>query len=113
MTAPLSDETVNKEVRAKWIAALRSGRYAQGTGTLRKHDKFCCLGVLCDVIDSESWQDMSGGNYWQRNHGGENLLPTHIEELTGITRDLQWALADMNDLGASFAAIADHIEANI
>jgi hypothetical protein len=34
-----------------WMDALRSGEYAQGTGSL--HDTvsntFCCLGVACDV----------------------------------------------------------------
>jgi hypothetical protein len=33
----------------KWIAALRSGNYVQGTGALNCNDNFCCLGVLCEV----------------------------------------------------------------
>ena len=31
------------------VAALRSGKYKQCTGALRKDDGFCCLGVACDV----------------------------------------------------------------
>jgi len=43
-------ERMNPAVKAKWLAALRSGKYKQGTGTLRdEFDNFCCLGVLCDV----------------------------------------------------------------
>lgn len=33
----------------KFIAALRSGKYKQGTGQLRVEDTFCCLGVACDI----------------------------------------------------------------
>lgn len=47
-----------KRVRRKWIAALRSGEYKQGTGMLRRRHKVysedrvghCCLGVLCEVL---------------------------------------------------------------
>ena len=42
----------------RWIAALRSGEYAQGKGYLRTHDDtFCCLGVLCDVVDPSKWKE--------------------------------------------------------
>jgi hypothetical protein len=39
-----------------WTTALESGEYDQGVGTLRmtyvspEKDRFCCLGVLCDVM---------------------------------------------------------------
>lgn len=34
---------------ALWLDALRSGEYQQGEGHLRAGDKFCCLGVACDL----------------------------------------------------------------
>lgn len=44
---------MNQEIKAQWIAALRSGDYKQGWKCLaRKTDKgteYCCLGVLCDL----------------------------------------------------------------
>ncbi len=41
---------MNKEIKAKWVAALRSGEYKQGLGQLRsKENNFCCLGVLCNL----------------------------------------------------------------
>lgn len=40
---------MNPELKAKWVAALRSGKYEQGHEYLNKDGKFCCLGVLCDV----------------------------------------------------------------
>lgn len=33
----------------QWVAALRSGEYQQGQGYLNKQNKFCCLGVVCDL----------------------------------------------------------------
>jgi hypothetical protein len=50
---------MNQEIKAKWIAALRSGEYKQGRGHLKgAQDDFCCLGVLCDLYATEV------GGYW-------------------------------------------------
>jgi hypothetical protein len=39
------------EVVTDWIIALRSDQYPQGQTQLRSmNDKYCCLGVLCDVL---------------------------------------------------------------
>lgn len=42
-----------KPLKAKWLRALRSGKYAQGSGALAEEDgdelKYCCLGVLGKV----------------------------------------------------------------
>jgi hypothetical protein len=45
---------MNPEIKAEWVAALRSGQYVQGTRQLRVvgadgFTTFCCLGVLCDL----------------------------------------------------------------
>ena len=40
---------MNQQIKAEWVAALRSGEYKQGIHLLRQDDKFCCLGVLCDL----------------------------------------------------------------
>ncbi len=37
---------MNPEVKARWVAALRSGEYKQATGVLRRGGKsFCCLAI--------------------------------------------------------------------
>jgi hypothetical protein len=43
-----------KKLLAKWLAALRSGKYKQGRRTLYnpKEDSFCCLGVLQHVASN-------------------------------------------------------------
>ena len=40
---------MKQKIKALWVAALRSGDYEQGIGQLRNENKFCCLGVLCDL----------------------------------------------------------------
>jgi hypothetical protein len=41
---------MNPLVKKQWVDALRSNQYEQGTDCLRSgKDKFCCLGVLCDL----------------------------------------------------------------
>lgn len=40
---------MNPEVKAEWVAALRSGEHKQTTGHLKDDNGMCCLGVLCDI----------------------------------------------------------------
>lgn len=67
---------MDANLKAKWIAALRSGEYKQGGGALRSDDNsYCCLGVLCDIIDPNAWH----GDAWEK--GGERgyyLIPDGI-----------------------------------
>ena len=53
---PLTKEQ-RENIRA-WIAALRSGNYTQGHGLLKQITpelkiKYCCLGVLEDVVEGQ------------------------------------------------------------
>ncbi len=40
---------MNPELKAQWLAALRSGDYKQGSHQLVRNDRYCCLGVACDL----------------------------------------------------------------
>ena len=88
------------EFKAQWIAALRSGKYEQGKGRLREGDKFCCLGVACDLTDPDAWNDKGG---WGAQDNYDIVLP-FID-----IREGDW-LAALNDGGTTFAEIADFIE---
>ena len=46
---------MKRELRDRWCAALRSGKYKQGKGHLHQGRKFCCLGVLADIEGAE-WE---------------------------------------------------------
>ncbi len=75
-------------LKAKWIEALRSGKYKQGKGVLRYGDEFCCLGVLCDVVDPKKWESQFNDNpdsphtfMWEDQR---SLLPNSVQKLTGL-----------------------------
>lgn len=46
---------MDPKVKARWVRALRSGKYRQGRHTLREDTstgpRYCCLGVLLEVTD--------------------------------------------------------------
>ena len=91
---------MDKELKAKWVTALRSGKYSQGKGALLRDGLYCCLGVLCEVQGrSDDWRK------W-------NIHPFENDQ-GPITFAQAMPLADMNDTGKSFPEIADYIEANL
>ncbi len=100
---------ITKAQKTKWIRALRSGEYTQDVGALRTSDGFCCLGVLCDVIDKTKWVAPKD----QLNHykcvASVGFLPKFIK----MPKSLQKQLAEMNDDGADFTHIADWIKVNV
>jgi hypothetical protein len=58
---------MNPEIKARWVAALRSGEYQQTTGNLRTENGFCCLGVLCDLHSKATgieWAVDTYGDYF-------------------------------------------------
>lgn len=104
----------------KWLEALRSGNYLQGLGSLRVetddgHSRFCCLGVLCDIVDNSKWillRSVRNAAVEYQSPMGLKISypPEDIEEIykTFIKGE---DLAMMNDSDdASFAEIADVIE---
>lgn len=111
---------MNKDVKEKWVAALRSGEYQQGVGCLRRHtvaqgDEFCCLGVLCDLYHREtsrgSWSEPVNPS-GQVAFNTTPALPTHdVLEWAEVRSNRPFLdYAGMNDRGCTFAEIADAIE---
>lgn len=77
------------EIKAKWLAALKSGGYKQGHGQLRTNDnKFCCLGVLCDIHASETgepWIEAETAFYNWKYCGEDLMLPKTVIEWAGLS----------------------------
>jgi hypothetical protein len=106
---------MNPEWKKKWVAGLRSDNYEQGQKYLRVDDKFCCLGVLCDLVDPSRWVSPSHTVIYF--YDGSMLgLPKLVQDVAGVdecgTVDMGpiHSLAEMNDIGFSFGQIADVIE---
>lgn len=105
-----------KDLRDKWLAALRSGEHKQAHNTLidRKTGGMCCLGLLQLVADGVVEDDVYPSEDWRIAHkvrftgeegqdGGERpWLPSANECATRL-----------NDSGMPFVELADHLEAAI
>lgn len=106
---------MNPKIAKRWIKALRSGKYKQDTGQLRNGDKFCCLGVLCDLHAKETGMEWSKrGCYYEEKH----LLPSIVIQWAGLKSNNgklgpRRSLSKLNDNGASFRKIATVIEKNV
>lgn len=108
-------------IKAKWVKALRSGRYKQGVGALYDPDsgRYCCLGVLCRVARAK---EQDGVFEWKDPRLCNELnLPSDLKRKLGITSAEEGKLVKMNDgdpdkrwsLGEpfkSFPEIADYVE---
>lgn len=119
---------MNAEWKAKWVAALRSGKYQQCRGKLHADLGFCCLGVLCDIYNSDLWsfERRSGEQYgetifmWGPFYD-ESTLPPIVVKGVGLNEvnpriycsgsiSTGTALSALNDNGYTFEEIADAIE---
>ena len=97
---------MNPDVKAAWVAALRSGAYTQGTGMLRRDlggkVEHCCLGVLHEVMRPGEPVPAAG---W---------LPTRLVYEAGLPRHEHANLVSLNDrCGYDFSQIAAYVEARL
>jgi len=118
---------MKKRIAKKWCEELRSRKYKQGKRRLRQGEKFCCLGVLCDLAVKAGLGEWKGGEY--RHTAGEHDgvscavgLVAGVRHWSGVqTYDGAAgngaagyaSLARMNDRGVGFPEIADFIEAHV
>lgn len=103
---------MNPHIKAKWLAALRSGDYAQTRNALRDRSGYCCLGVLCDVVGPSDWVELPGGSH---SHYGHMSLPSAgLLAIVGVSDETARKLSSMNDISElNFRQIADWIEGNL
>lgn len=90
----------------KWIAALESGKYAQGKDALCVGDAYCCLGVACAI---QAPRFLQRSQQWIPEAASEEGIPEEICD----SKDLPVILARMNDAEASFSDITQWIKANV
>ena len=81
---------MKKEIADRWVAALRSGKFRQGTDYLHchYHGTYCCLGVLCTLYDEDAGADDEVAGTWRDGH---EVLPSEVRD---------WA--DMDSVDGSF-----------
>ncbi len=114
---------MKRAIAKQWVAALRSGQYKQGTGQLRQGDKFCCLGVLCN-LHAQAHPGIAAAQRELDGYLGEDVfLPKQVQEWAGMKNDngsgvssplyQNTSLAELNDYGYTFTQIAKIIEDHI
>jgi hypothetical protein len=104
---------MDAELKAKWIAALRSGDYKKGRVSLRSEEnRYCCLGVLCEVMNVQVPIVKSGFPLLD----AYGPLYDRVKSTVGEEAMAElWKLNDGVDHRRehSFPEIADYIEANL
>lgn len=109
---------MDQQMKAKWVAALRSGEYKQTTRKLREVYEdgsvgFCCLGVLCDLSGMGRWEGSLYHDEGDHVLAGGNRL-WELGTRYGLKRGEAVDLAYHNDIDKwSFDQIADYIEKNL
>jgi hypothetical protein len=104
----MKDVELNEDFKKRWIAALRTGDYKQGSSMLfnEKNNRYCCLGVAC-IIEGLSPNILMGRGY--PNELSTDVKTDNLRELGPVEGEL----AELNDHdGLSFSQIADYIELN-
>lgn len=99
---------MKKEVAKKWVKALRSGKYKQGKGYLKKFNsknkpRHCCLGVLCELYNDTmkknhkktletrsitKYDSLDGDQEVFTFDGFDTLLPIEVRRWAGIKNDM-------------------------
>ena len=117
----MKDFRLPKEFAEKWLKALRSGDYEQGTSTMyHKYSGgycYCCLGVACRIEYPLHYLKGNNGHYAGLIEKSLHQLKFDLKkipkELKG-SNDLVDKLMRMNDDECkSFDQIADWIEDNV
>lgn len=114
------------DIKERWVAELRSGKYSQGSTYLERDGKFCCLGVLCTLAVEDGIINRrlgkSGVAYYDEC---ALFLPASVSRWAGIegwSAEVEVStghgkyvndLTVINDNGTPFAEIADMIERSL
>jgi len=124
---------MNSKIKKLWLKALRSGKYEQGRGQLKtEEDKFCCLGILCDIHSKETkteWDRAFDGYDEPTYLGHDDVLPQEVLDWAELDDDnpmvkdgnrKQHPLATFNDGDKyeevnkrTFKQIANYIEKSL
>jgi len=107
---------MDKKIKKLWVRALRSGKYKQGEDRLKRDGRYCCLGVLCNVVGAK-WRPIEAalvpyldGKLVGNNSDPSQLIGASLLRRVGMKHETQINLANMNDDGKSFKEISDYID---
>jgi len=101
---------MNEAIKTKWVAALRSGEYAQTTEVLRNGNGYCCLGVLCDLYSRDTGVEWYVPNDYDdcTMHGHDGTLPMEVRLWAQIPHDVGAYVAVSKSYDEGEDTIVDH-----
>lgn len=112
---------MNKDIKRKWLAALRRKSATQVVGTLKKVNVngmvigHCCLGILCEIHQETAsnrfkWRDQKFrgiASYGTTVSYSEVALTPALLKWSGLDEDATKRLVNLNDIDKlSFRQIA-------
>lgn len=121
-------QKMDPKFKARWLKALRSGKYEQGQEALRtrsvldKKPKYCCLGVAADIMKDVTWSEYDQVIFKGKHTFMSGSIPDEVAQTVGLNDEAQIRLACFNDGKTkngkrahrkNFNEIADWIEKNL
>ena len=83
--------TTQNDLYNHWIEALESGKYPKSTSHLRTYKGYCCLGVACDLVNSDAWEYHETGKYFSARFNEDyayiSYLPGDVKDLLHLHSD--------------------------
>lgn len=103
-------------IKKRWLAALRSGKYKKGTGSLKYNDKYCSLGVLCTIMKpsiKKKFNIVENEKYLYCGDRESGLILTReFKQYLNIPDDIT-NLWIKNDFTETFAEVIEYIKKNL
>ena len=97
---------MNKEIKAEWVAALRSGQYTQGVGYLARQYhgivRHCVMGVLCEIAATKGVVSRTVWAHTISFDGRTQILPERVVLWAGLSD------ADLSINGRTLEALNDY-----
>jgi hypothetical protein len=104
----MPENKMRPEVKEKWLNALRSGEYQQGSDALKITSseaddapaEYCCLGVLCDlavkagVIDEPVYDVTRDWVYGDDKETSWTSLPETVSRWAGLVSEDGYDISD-------------------
>lgn len=107
---------MNRDIKRRWVAALRDPKSRQGREALGRPDgSRCCLGVLCDLAVQDGVIDppvTRPARPTALHYDGNYTTPSAtVRDWAGLDTGFADQLASLNDQGRTFEQIAEVIDA--
>ncbi len=108
------------ESQEKWLTALESGQYEQGSRYLCRNNKYCCLGVACEIFNISFEAEKIDDDIIKDYNGQQCASPPDIVDILNLYDNLGSkngiddidGLARLNDRTYAFKEIAAIIREN-